>query len=233
MDEQIEYARATGKLKGITFGQKRDPCDTLYQKFKSTFSSQADRSVRSSNIGVALRDTLPAEAATIPEASSRRLMTVVTDNTLAKTFDRDTLEPLGVTDQQTIHKSLSGPVSGAHAAHDPVTGDIFNYNLSFGSSATYKVFRTTSRGKTDILAEVRGADIKGAYLHSISLTPSFVVLCIWPAYFKTNGMSILWERNILDAMQFDPHAETVWVVIDRHHGGGVVSSVPCLCSVLS
>ena len=224
MDEQIEYARATGKLKGITFGQKRDPCDTLYQKFKTIFSPQADRTARSSNIGVALRDTLPAEAATIPDASSRRLLTVVTDQTIAKTFDRDTLEPLGVTDQQTLHKSLAGPVSGAHACRDPVTGDIFNYNLSFGRHATYRVFRTTLGGKTDVLAEVSGPDIKGAYLHSISLTTNFVVLCIWPAYFKAGGVAMLWERNMLDAMQFDPNAQSIWVVIDRHHGRGVVSS---------
>lgn len=221
----IENARRTGKLDGITFGQKRDPCDSLYHKFKSSFAPQAVNTTFGSNIGVALRDTLPAEAASIPRASKRKLMTVVTDNSLAKTFDSKTLEPLGVTTQHVLHESLSGPMSAAHAARDPETGDVFNYNLSFGMVPVYKIFRTTLAGKTTVLASIRGADIKGAYIHSISLTPNFVILCVWPAYFRNLGLSILYERNLMDAMQFDNNASTMWIVVDRHKGREVVKKL--------
>lgn len=37
MDDAIEDARRTGRLNGITFAQKRDPCDTLHKKFKTSF----------------------------------------------------------------------------------------------------------------------------------------------------------------------------------------------------
>lgn len=218
----MEKARETGKLDGITFGQKRDPCETLYQKFKSAFAPQAVKTPFGSNIGVALRDTLPAESARIPSASTRKLMTVVTDNNSAKTFDADSLEPLDVSTQDVLQEGLSGPISGAHAAHDPETGDIFNYNLRFGLVPGYKVFRTTPNGETTILADVWGPDIKGAYIHSISLTRNFVILCIWPAYYRHLGLSILYERNLLDAMQYDSNANTTWVVVDRHKGRGVV-----------
>lgn len=149
-------------------------------------------------------------------------MTVVTDNNSAKTFDRDTLEPLGVTTQEVLHEDLSGPLSGAHAAYDPETGETFNYNLSFGLFPVYKIFQTTVAGETTILANIWGPDIKGAYIHSISLTPNFVILCIWPAYFRNLGLSILYERNLLEAMQYDSKASTMWVVVDRHKRRGVV-----------
>lgn len=149
-------------------------------------------------------------------------MTILTDNSSAKTFDKDTLEPLGVTDQQVLHKDLSGPMCGAHAAHDPDTGEVFNYNLMFGVVPVYKVFGATTVGNTTILANIWGLDIKGAYIHSISLTPNFVILCIWPSYFRNMGLSILYERNLLDAMKFHSNASTMWIVVDRHKGRGVV-----------
>lgn len=54
------------------------------------------------------------------------------------------------------------------------------------------------------------------------LTENFVVLCIWPAYFTHMGLSILWQRNIVDALKFNPEAKTQWYVIDRKYGRGVV-----------
>lgn len=38
VDELIELARKNGRLEGITFGQKRDPCETFFQKVKTTFA---------------------------------------------------------------------------------------------------------------------------------------------------------------------------------------------------
>lgn len=34
---------------------------------------------------------------------------------------------------------------------------------------------------------------------------------------------MLWHRNLLDAMEFDPRARTKWYVVDRHRNRGVVS----------
>ncbi|GAB1744593.1 hypothetical protein NU219Hw_g1993t2 [Hortaea werneckii] len=115
-------------------------------------------------------------------------------------------------------------MSAAHASHDQVTGETFNYNLAFGRIPAYRVFRMRPDGTTDILAEISGNGVKPAYLHSLALTPNFVILCVWPAFFKSKGIDILWHRNLLDAMEFDPRARTKWYVVDRHHNRGVVKT---------
>lgn len=229
VDELLEKARSTGHLEGFSFGQKRDPCDSFFRKFKTMFSEATPGGApHTANIGVAFRETQPHERERAQkdgaDVSGRRLMTVTTDAHQTKHFDADTLEPVGVTAQSVLHPSLTGPLSGAHAAHDPETGDIFNYNLAFGAKPTYRIFRASpSTGKVDVLATVSGKDIRGAYLHSIMLSQNFVIVCIWPAYFQMAGASILWNRNLLESIQsFDPKAKTTWLVIDRRHGSGLV-----------
>lgn len=230
VDELIEQARKTGRLDGITFGQKRDPCDTFYQKVKTVFKPILPSSTHTANVGVALRDVLPVEALNATEgqtrsgSSSRRLLTVTSDHYVTKQFDADTLEPLGVTKQAHLHPSLTGPISAAHAARDPETGDIFNYNLAFGARPVYRVFKASpSTGKVEILAEISGLDIRPAYIHSFFITQHSIVLCIWPAFFAAKGASILWERNLLSALRpFDASEQTTWLVIDRRRGRGLV-----------
>lgn len=230
VDELIESARRTGRLNGITFGQKRDPCDTLYRKVKSVFTPILPGSPHDMNIGVTIRDILPAETLQAQQQQNhvpgRHLMSVTTDSHASKQFDAETLEPVGVTRQDGMHPALTGPISGAHAAHDPQTGELFNYNLAFGAKATYRVFRaSTKTGKVDILAEISGQDIRGAYIHSMSITKNFVILCVWPAFFSSMGISILWNRNLMDAIApFDANSKTTWLVIDRHHGRGLVKT---------
>ncbi|GAB7365992.1 hypothetical protein MBLNU230_g7319t1 [Neophaeotheca triangularis] len=230
VDELIEKARKTGRLDGITFGQKRDPCDTFYQKLKTVFTPTLPGRPHTANVGVAFRDILPAETRRAEgdtnrtEGSPRRLMTVTSDHHITKQFDADTLEPLGVTKQAHLHPALKGPLSAAHAARDPETGDIFNYNLDFGARPTYRVFKASpTSGEIEILAEIAGRDIHGAYIHSFFITQNFVVLCLWPAYFSAQGASILWERNLLSALApFNPKSRTTWLVIDRRQGRGLV-----------
>lgn len=167
---------------------------------------------------------MPAELEKIGSADSRRIMSLTTDTAKVKQFDMDTLEPLGVTAQTDLHPSLIGPLSATHAARDPETGDIFNYNLSLGAWPTYRIFKSSpSTGETEILATVSGMDIKAAYMHSMMISENFIILCIWPAYYQLGGMMVLWTYNVLDAMQeFDPNAQAIWLVIDRRRGRGVV-----------
>ncbi|KAA8643749.1 uncharacterized protein ATNIH1004_010523 [Aspergillus tanneri] len=42
----------------------------------------------------------------------------------------ETLEPVGVTDQSVLHPNLKGPLTCAQ--YDPITRDLFNYNLDSG-----------------------------------------------------------------------------------------------------
>ncbi len=104
----------------------------------------------------------------------------------------------------------------ADSYEDPITGDMFNYNLKVGRNAIYQFFRTdATTGETEILATVSDPSIKGAYIHSMFITENFLILCICPVYYTMAGASILWERNLLNAMKFEPKQQTTWLVVDR------------------
>jgi len=116
-------------------------------------------------------------------------------------------------------------MSCAHAQRDPETGDIFNFNLQMGRFPTYRIFRVSaSTGKTDILATITGPGIAPAYIHSFFLSPSSVVLCIPSSHLAFSGLKVLWERNILNAIEpFSTDKKCKWFVVDRLHGKGVVA----------
>lgn len=74
----------------------------------------------------------------------------------------------------------------------------------------------------DILAEI--TDARPAYIHLLSLTEDFVILCVWPAYFAKAGVNILWYRNLMEGLApFDAKEKATWYVVDRKHGRGVVA----------
>ena len=233
-DQLLQQVRRTGKLDGITFGQKRDPCESFFKKVKTVWEPVAEKPPGMENIGVAFQRPLHMQHShraannSVKEEKLKRggnMLSLTTDKTTTKEFDLDTLEPIGTTNQRALHPDLTGHLAAAHACTDPANRDIYNYNLAFGAAgACYRVFCTSAdTGITEVLATISGSDIKPAYLHSLFLTKHFVVLCIWPALFRQGGARILWERNVLDAIgEFDEREETVWVIISRN-GGGVVN----------
>lgn len=127
---------------------------------------------------------------------------------------------MGIAEQAGLHPDLKGPISCAHAQYDAATGDVYNYNLEFGRHPTYRVFHTSAAtGETEILATISGAHVKAAYVHSFFMTADYIVLCVWPAVFAAGGLRMLWERNIVDAMDFQPGVKARWFVVDRRSPG--------------
>jgi torulene dioxygenase len=233
VDKLIESIKKTGTLKGFSFAQKKDPCQSLFAKVMSTFEAAATPKRSSdpseANIGVTLSVNMPGLSS--PDASSPanrhasgiQTLWAKTDASRFKQLDPETLEPVGIALQASLHPSLTGPLSAAHAKSDPKTGDIYNFNLDFGRHPTYRVFHTSaSTGKTDILATFSG---KPAYLHSLFLSQDHVILCVWNSHIKTGGASILYNQNILDSIShFDASQPAIWYVIDRRHGNGLVAT---------
>lgn len=166
-------------------------------------------------------------------ASGIKSLWTKTDASVFAHLHPETLEPIGYAEQTTLLPELKGPFSAAHAKSDPVTGDVFNYNLEVGKKFTYRLFRVSAAtGKTEILATI--TDAPAAYLHSLILTEHYVVLCVWAGHYAWHGAKVLWERNLLDALsEFDPSKPAKWYVIDRKHiGRGVVAkydSDPFFC----
>jgi torulene dioxygenase len=235
VDPLIESIRKTGKMTGFSFGQKRDPCVSFFKKVMSLFIPEPERPRNQANVGVTLsinppglKDIDTSEGKKRGgHASGVQSLWAKSDSAQFRELDPETLEPMGIAAQQTLHPELTGVLSAAHAKSDPATGDIFNYNLALGRTPTYRIFRVSAAtGKTDILATI--TDAPGAYLHSSLITENYFILCVWGAQFAWGGAKIVWEKNMLDAIApFDPSKKTLWYVVDRKHGGGVVAKYEC------
>jgi torulene dioxygenase len=242
-DEMIEKVRKTGKFMFTSFAQKRDPCESFFKKVMSSYqamSGNSKKGITGFNIGVTVKPNMPmpSESNTSNEvkhgaSSEIRHLWQATDYATLQEINPTTLEPIDISHHPDLHPDLKGPLTGAHSRTDPVTGDWYNYNMDVGRQTTYRVFCVSAKtGETEILAKLSGPDIKAAYLHSIMLTENYVILCLFDAYFAMNGAKMLWTRNELDAMYFDPNKKNVWLVVDRRHGQGLVGmyeSDPFFC----
>jgi len=232
IDPLLEHVRKTGRLNCVSFAQKRDPCMSLFQKIKCTFEPRRNTDPYLANIGVTV-STNPAGLRPQPRATPQsldpdgpRTLVVRTDANYFKEIDLATLEPIGVAQQQQLHPDLKGPLSCAHAQYDHESGDLYNYNLDFGSVSTYRIFKSSlTTGKTEILAAISEKEVPPAYIHSFFLTEDFVILAVWSSHFESYGIKILWDRNILDSIgQFNPESKVKWLVVDRRHGRGLVAT---------
>jgi len=238
-DGLIAKVRQTGRLDGLTFGAKYEPCKTFFQKLQSFFRPATEMLPKAlpkpneANVNVTMSINFPGlsptgEPALGPRDTSRiTSFCTKTDASVVQMLDSETLEPIGLARQEVLHPELKGPLSGAHAKSDPETGDVFNFNLQFGGpQGTYRVFKVSaSTGETSILATLQHSS---AYLHSLWLTENFVVLCIWNAYFKGGGLHILLKQNLADAMEYNTSQPAKWVVIDKRPveegGQGIVAT---------
>ncbi|RFU29828.1 hypothetical protein B7463_g6495, partial [Scytalidium lignicola] len=235
VDPLLDHVRETGKLDMISFGQKRDPCASFFEKLKCVFEPHR-LNPDFVNVGV----TISANPAGLQAArgnnaketngQSRKVLVLKTDADLMKKIDIETLEPIGVTEQRKLHPDLKGPLSCAHAQYDPENGDLYNYNLDFGRTCTYRIFRSSlETGKTEVLATISDSTLPPAYIHSFFLTEDFAILAIWGSHFAGYGAKILWERNVMDAIKpFDSNQSVKWLVVDRRHGRGLVSTFESL-----
>jgi torulene dioxygenase len=224
-DDLIEHARKTGSLERVSFGQKRDPCKSVLGKVQSEFVPQPTAS--SQNIGVTLSvnfpglDNKPDGVPTSRWSNSQEIQTLYakTDYNAFKKLDPETLEPLGLASQTDLHPDLSGQLSASHARSDPVTGDMFNFNLTLGPTCTYRVFRVSaSTGQTTILATFPATP---AYLHSLLITEDHVILCVWNAHINPLGFG----GSFMDAIiPTDPSQPAVWYVIDRKGVNGLIAA---------
>lgn len=224
-DGLIEKVRKAGRLEGMTFAAKYEPCKTFFQKLQAFFSPatrilpKALPKANEVNVGVTMSVNFPGLSATGQAEAGPRdkgkisSFCTKTDASILQMLDSETLEPIGLARQEILHPDLRGPISGAHAKSDPVTGDVYNFNMQFGGQGTYRIFRTSaSTGKTDILGTLQHTT---AYIHSLFLTENYVVLCIWNSYFKAGGSMILWKNNIAEAMEYSESQPAKWVVVDK------------------
>lgn len=101
MDELLEKARKGGNIdRVVTFGQRRDPCESVFRKVKTTFHPTAPGLDHPQMWSVAV--TVARDVPGMPKG----MLTNFTDANQIKQADMETLEPAGVLDQKTLHPDL-------------------------------------------------------------------------------------------------------------------------------
>lgn len=214
-------------MEKISFAQNRDPCKTAFQKVQSTFEPN-DPSMQ--NIGVTLSVNMPGLDGPYTQPSGEhqgrwtgssdiRTLYAKTDSTSFKKLDPVTLEPIGLASQKSLHPDLVGHMSASHACSDPVTGDMFNFNLTFGQTSVYRIFRVSaSSGKTTILATFAGVP---AYIHSLLITENYVLLCVWNSHVSPAKLK---ESFVEAILPYDTSKPASWYVVDRRGDKGLVAT---------
>ena len=228
-DGLLKKIKKSGDRQGITFAAKYDPCMSYFQKLQAVFNPTWKRNPDELSVAVTMSINFPGLSRTgKPQASEHDRSKVSTlcnktDGPVFQMLDEQTLEPIGVAAQTTLHPLLKGAGSAAHAKSDPVTGDVFNYNLDFGRHPTYRVFTVNAEtGGTSILATFTHSP---AYLHSLFLTEHYVVLCVWNSHYKAGGASILYHQNIIDSLIYNDKAHATWFVVEKNpQGNGLVAT---------
>lgn len=239
-EKMVKYFQEHGVGNNVTFGQRADPCIGFLGKMMGTYSAVTQNKsiseLHEGNIAVAVHLNPPG----LPDLSTKgkpatvgghrgipKIAWTTTDAAVLKQFDPATLEPIGTARQTSLHPDLKGQLSAAHAQRDPITGDMFNFNLEMTTSAAYRVFRTSSStGETDILATLKGPRAKAAYIHSLFLTENYVILCIPCSHLGMSGAKVPWVKNIVEAIDpFDATKKMAWFVIDRRSEPGQTRGV--------
>ncbi|KZT63168.1 hypothetical protein DAEQUDRAFT_770851 [Daedalea quercina L-15889] len=221
----------------ISFAQRQrdaDPCANLFKKFFTTFATPEDAAAavnhretapKLSNVAVTMTPDFPGIRRPDGETTQSTGPNVIvskTDAAVLQVLDPATLEPLRILTYEDIDPRLSGRLSAAHACRDVKTGDFFNCVTEISAVTTHKVFKIRGdNGKVDVLATICEEDAPPTYLHAVTMTDRFFVLCIWQAHIKQGGLSLLATHNIADAIEktWHPEKPTIFYVVDRHNGG--------------
>jgi torulene dioxygenase len=229
-DGLVERIKKTGFRSEVTFGAKYDPCMSLFQKVQSFFNPTHKDTPDSVDICVTLSVNYPGLSPTgtkhehPTQKDGVQTLCNKSDNSTFQMLNPETLEPIGIAQQTVLHPALNGPLSAAHAKTDPVTGEVYNYNLDLGRMGTFRVFTVSPlTGKTSILATISHT---ATYIHSFFLTQNYVILCAWGSPFRKGGIPLLFNHNFVDSLaDYDSTKPATWFVIDRKPDGrGLVAT---------
>ncbi|KAH8177828.1 retinal pigment epithelial membrane protein [Sarocladium implicatum] len=228
----VKTVKEKGWRSAITVGQRSDPCVGIFAKTMSVFQPIPRRGL---DYNVVVNANFPALSRLKGDKPLQlghkgtpgpRNIFITSDMSNIQELHPDTLEHVGYTGQSRLRADLGGELSGAHAQIDPKTGDRINFNLKVGPGATYRVFSVSAAtGETEILATIpAGLEAPPAYIHSMFLTENYAILALPSSRLGWNGLKIVWQRTIIDSfLPFSEDLETLWFVVDRFHGRGVVA----------
>lgn len=195
----------------ITFG-RGDPCRSLLSKFFHLWTKEpidpTTQRPHETNINVTVQ-RVPGKG-----------ICARTDTNSNVAIDTDNFEIDHFFGFNEIDPVLSGQMSAAHGHYDEETGEFFNFVYAFGGGASvqYRVFRIDKSGSATVLGTFHE---RACYLHSFATTKKYIILCVWPA--EINGLGVMFNKSVMDAMHFEKGKETKFYVISRS-GEGLVAT---------
>lgn len=197
-----------GGSRGITFGT--EPCQGVLGKLFSAFNDLrgASEGGPAPNIGVDIKMVAS------PTGSGSRLIST-SDQTNVLEFDAEDLQPVGQKffNYADLNPAFRGQFSSTHGQRDVRTGEYFNYALFVQGPRKYVCFSIPDGEPAGhVLAEFTAPP---AYLHSFGLTEHYFVLLVWPSTFTTMPPKILYKRNVLDTINWQPELGVKIYVVDR------------------
>lgn len=135
-----------------------------------------------------------------------------TDGFIGSTIDPDTLVPLSRFKFSDIHPALRGPCSAAHSARDAATGETVNFVSGHWSDLRrYRVFRINKDGTVELLVDIRGPP--ASHVHSVVLTPGYVVIAITTWRLDLIGMLASSEIGLLVSIVIDARRNSSFILV--------------------
>ncbi|OYQ67302.1 hypothetical protein B9G53_01480 [Pseudanabaena sp. SR411] len=130
---------------------------------------------------------------------------------LPHALDLETLETYGLEDLEGLENRL--PYS-AHPKRDPLTGEIFNFGLSYGKNATLHIYRSDRTGK---LIKKNQATLQGLpMIHDFVLAGDYLIFCVPP--LRMNPFPVLLNlQSYSESLQWKPQEGTEILVFNRHN----------------
>lgn len=123
-------------------------------------------------------------------------------------LDLETLETLGTAPLDR----LEGLPYSAHPKRDPQSGEIYNFGITFGASATLQVYRSDRHGK--LLRRTRIPLPGTPLIHDFVLAGRYLVFLIPPVRISTLPL-LLNLKSASDTMSWLPQEGTQILVLDR------------------
>jgi carotenoid cleavage dioxygenase-like enzyme len=130
------------------------------------------------------------------------------------------LETLATQGEDDLGNSTKGFSYSAHPKRDPVTGEIFNFGMSFGRQISLNIYKSdcASAQRSDRTGQIiQSTAIPipfGAMVHDFVLAGEYLIFCIPPVQMKTLPL-LMGLSSYSDACYWQPELGTKILVIDR------------------
>ncbi|KAI8078636.1 carotenoid oxygenase [Halteromyces radiatus] len=182
------------------------------------------------SIGITATPNYPLPSSS-SSSSTRLAMVTKSDFNGLQQVDHDSLEPQKIYTYRDYDKRLDGQLVAAHHHYDYDTKESINMTMNVGGKPTIQVFSINPQGKTTILASIqRGKDkhntpVRSFYYHSFFTTKNYVVIPVYPMYYRNYGLDLLLNGSVLGGLEWEANTPTYFHIVDRHHGKGHVTTL--------